>query len=184
MSGVEYTCVVSPAQTMDAGPDTLLSEGSGTGVSIPLTTAAAYASSVHFTTSGSGTFSPNDSDITGSYIPSADDYGLDSVVITATATGPCGTVTDYFIIEFNPFTIPNVFTPYPTSPGYNDFFEIKNIPPGSKLKVWDRWGLMVYSSEDYQNDWDARGLNADVFYYVLETRQKNFNGWIRTIRDE
>ena len=176
------TFIHSP--TVSTGPDTLLSNGSGSGVSVPLSTVTSNSTSVHFTTSGSGTFSPNDSDITGSYIPSADDYGMDSVVITATVTGPCGTATDYFVIEFAPFTIPNVFTPYPASPGYNDFFEIKNIPPGCKLKIWDRWGLMVYSSEDYQNDWDARELKADVFYYVLETRKKNFHGWIRTIRDE
>ena len=185
-SNLTDTMLLSFSQppAVNAGPDTLLSEGSGTGLSIPLEIVTAYTSSVHFTTSGSGTFNPNDSDITGSYIPSADDYDLDSVMITVTATGPCGTVTDYFIIEFSPFTIPNVFTPYPGSPGYNDFFEIKNIPPGCKLKIWDRWGLMVYSSEDYQNDWDAHGLKADVFYYVLETKQKNFHGWIRTIRDE
>lgn len=169
---------------VNAGPDTLLSEGNGTGVSIPLATSASYVSSVHFTTSGSGTFSPNDSDITGAYIPGADDYGMDSVVITVTATGPCGTVTDYFIIEFTPFTIPNVFTPFPGSPGYNDFFVIKNIPPGSSLKIWDRWGLLVYTSEDYQNDWDAHGLEADVFYYILDTRQRSFHGWIRVIRGE
>jgi hypothetical protein len=167
-----------------AGPDTLLSEGNGSGVSVPLSAATAYASSVHFTTSGSGYFDPNDSDLTASYVPSANDYDMDSIVITATVNGPCGTATDYFIIEFTPFSIPNVFTPFPSSPGYNDFFEIKNIPPGTLLKIWDRWGLMVYSSEDYQNDWDAHGLQADVYYYVLETRQKNFHGWIRVIRDE
>jgi len=170
--------------SVDAGPDTLLSEGNGSGVSVPLSVLTAYSSSVHFTSSGTGYFDPNDSDINAAYIPSANDYGMDSVVITATVTGPCGTATDYFIIEFTPFSIPNVFTPYPSSPGYNDFFEIKNIPPGCLLKVWDRWGLMVYSSEDYQNDWDAHGLNADVYYYILETTQKNFHGWIRVIRDE
>jgi gliding motility-associated-like protein len=109
---------------------------------------------------------------------------MDSVVITVTATSPCGTITETFIIEFAPFIIPNVFTPYPGTPGYNDFFEIKNLPPGSKITIWDRWGLMVYKSEDYLNDWDARGLKADVFYFILETRQKKYHGWIRVIRDE
>jgi hypothetical protein len=166
------------------GPDTLISDGNGSGVTIPLSTTTGYTTTVHFTTTGTGNFSPNDSDVTGVYIPSAEDYGLDSVVITVTATGPCGTTTDYFVIEFTPFTVPNVFTPFPSSPGYNDFFAIKNIPPGSKLTVWDRWGLLVYTSEDYQNDWDAHGLEADVFYYILETRQRNFHGWVRVFRGE
>ena len=174
----------SQVPTVTTRSDTLISDGNGSGVSIPLSTTSNYATNVHFTTSGSGTFSPNDSDVTGSYIPGANDFGMDSVVITVTATGPCGTSTDYFVIEFTPFIIPNVFTPYPSSPGYNDFFVIKNIPPGSQLKIWDRWGLLVYTSEDYQNDWDAHGLEADVFYYILDTRQRNFHGWIRVIRDE
>ena len=163
-------------------PDTLVSDGSG--VEIPLATVTGYTTSVNFTTDGSGTFSPNDSDVTGVYIPSADDYSLDSVVITVVVTGPCGTATDYFVIDFEPFIIPNVFTPYPGTPGYNDFFVIKNLPSGSKIKIWDRWGLLVYTSDDYRNDWDAHGLKADVFYYILETRKRNYHGWIEVIRDE
>ena len=172
----------SQAPFVTTRPDTLISEGSG--VEIPLATVTGYTTSVHFTTSGSGTFSPNDSDVTGVYIPSADDYSLDSVVITVVVTGPCGAATDYFVIDFEPFIIPNVFTPYPGTPGYNDFFVIKNLPPGSKIKIWDRWGLLVYTSDDYRNDWDAHGLKADVFYYILETRKKNYHGWIEVIRDE
>ena len=61
---------------------------------------------------------------------------------------------------------------------------IKNLPPGSRLKIWDRWGLVVYASDNYQNDWDAHGLNADVFYYILDTRKKSYHGWIEVIRDE
>ena len=105
-------------------------------------------------------------------------------MITVVVTGPCGTATDYFVIDFEPFIIPNVFTPFPGTPGYNDFFVIKNLPQGSKIKIWDRWGLLVYTSDDYRNDWDAHGLKADVFYYILETRKRNYHGWIEVIRDE
>ena len=59
------------------------------------------------------------------------------------------------IIEFTPFSVPNVFTPYPASPGSNDYFEIKNLPPNTGLKIWNRWGLVIFSTEDYLNDWEA-----------------------------
>ena len=31
----------------------------------------------------------------------------------------------------------------------------------------------MYVSEDYQNDWDGKGVNAGVYFYVLESWQGN-----------
>jgi len=168
--------------TAYAGRDTTLTGGPNSGATVPLNGTIANANSIQWTTSGTGTFSPNDTSLIGTYIPTTDDYKKDSVTITLTATGPCGTTTSYFIIDFTVFTIPNIITPYPNSPGVNDFFEIISLPPGSKLQIWDRWGLLVYTSDNYQNDWDAHGLTADEFYYILETRQRKYYGWVLVLR--
>lgn len=38
----------------------------------------------------------------------------------------------------------------------------------SELVVFNRWGRVVYSSDDYQNDWDGGGLSDGTYFYVLK----------------
>lgn len=87
--------------------------------------------------------------------------------------------------------VPNVFTPE-GSPGYNDTFIIQygsegvaphdlNIPVS--LKVINRWGIKVYESNDYRNNWSAQGLDAGIYFY--EIRIGLFNsckGWVQVIK--
>jgi hypothetical protein len=136
-----------------------------------------------WTTTGGGSFSPSDTSLNAVYTPATTDWDLDSVVLTLTATGGCINVSDYLVIDFTPFVIPNVFTPYPSSPGFNDYFVIDHLPAGTFLKIWDRWGKVVFTSDYYLNNWDAYGLKADVYYYVLETEEKSYKGWVQVLRD-
>ena len=55
--------------------------------------------------------------------------------------------------------IPNGITP--NEDGKNDVFEILNSSccQSIAIKVFNRWGNMVYQSDDYQNDW--KGDNQD-----------------------
>lgn len=40
----------------------------------------------------------------------------------------------------------------------------------SKLWIYNRWGSLIYYSEDYKNDWDAKGYPGGVYFYVLQIR--------------
>ncbi|NLN73902.1 MAG: T9SS type B sorting domain-containing protein [Bacteroidales bacterium] len=72
-----------------------------------------------------------------------------------------------FIFRPCEIEIPNVFTP--NSDGFNDYFFIDGLDsyPNSKLKVYNRWGKVVYRSDNYQNDWDGKNVADGVYYYVL-----------------
>jgi gliding motility-associated-like protein len=62
----------------------------------------------------------------------------------------------------------NVFTP--DGDGQNDSFIIDMIAynPNSQLTIYNRWGRVVYHSDNYQNDWRGENTNGGgVYYYTL-----------------
>ena len=82
-----------------------------------------------------------------------------------------------------PGLVPNVFTP--NDDQFNQTFEIENITMRNwSLTVYDRWGVRVYFSEKYGNDWDGVGLTAGIYYYILGclAPNKKLIGWVHVIR--
>lgn len=62
----------------------------------------------------------------------------------------------------------NVFTP--NGDGINDFLEFDLLETfnGNALKVFNRWGKVVYENNNYQNDWDGDDLKDGTYFYVLD----------------
>ena len=78
------------------------------------------------------------------------------------------------MLEFiHPITVPNVFTP--NGDGFNQYFVIPKIElyNDAELRVVDRWGMPVYRSNGYKNDWDGGDLSTGVYYYVLDLKKRN-----------
>jgi gliding motility-associated-like protein len=79
--------------------------------------------------------------------------------------------------------IPNVFTP--NSDGNNDYFypfTARNVNKINYMRIFNRWGEMVFETKDFQpneqqSGWDGKhkGVNLapDVYVYVLEVELKN-----------
>ena len=91
-------------------------------------------------------------------------------------------ITDYNLKPVNLFT--------PNGDGANERFYIGNIDCYSDcvVKVYNRWGLEVYSSNAYQNDWTG-DFNEDplpdgTYYYVIECdgREDRFDGAVTILR--
>ena len=83
--------------------------------------------------------------------------------------------------------IPNVFSPNGDS--MNDFFRIPGIEgfPNSKLEIYNRWGNVIYQSNDYGGGWDGRINNEPVadgtYYYILRRSDgENFHGALTITR--
>ncbi len=77
--------------------------------------------------------------------------------------------------------IPNIFTP--NGDGKNDTFVpgITCLP--TDLKVFNRWGQVVYDQKNYQNTWDGKDLPEGIYYYHLtNTKGNNWKGWVEITR--
>ena len=87
--------------------------------------------------------------------------------------------------------IPSVFTP--NADGINDLWDIYNIElyePGVSVKVFNRWGQLIYESNnnEYSNDlWDGinmKGKEVEIatYYYVVEVDaekgKKQYTGYV------
>ena len=90
----------------------------------------------------------------------------------------------------------NVFTP--NNDGINDFFVPVNLDdyPNPSVLVYNRWGKLVYSNENYQYDWDGthfksgNELNDGLYYYIVDPESNKYdyatnliNGYLHLIRN-
>ena len=82
-------------------------------------------------------------------------------------------------------TIPNIFTPN-LDDTLNPTFVVPDLPAGTRLQVFTRWGRLVYHSEHYANDWAAEGLSDGLYYYLLENPRfcqgSQVRGWVEVRR--
>lgn len=85
--------------------------------------------------------------------------------------GGGGLAAYYFIDEVYVGECPIGFIPNVISPdkdGLNEFFVIENLQPNSQLTIHNRWGNVVYQSNNYQNNWDGENLSDGGYYYILQ----------------
>ncbi|MDZ7848897.1 MAG: gliding motility-associated C-terminal domain-containing protein [Owenweeksia sp.] len=84
--------------------------------------------------------------------------------------------------------IPNSFTP--NGDGLNDVFEIVNLPRKNSLRIFSRWGEMMYEASPYQNNWagtTSKGQPMKEGVYVYQLRysisggEKEEMGWVNII---
>ncbi len=118
-------------------------------------------------------------------------------IFSATVTSTCGLGSDQVVVlpcaneepaDSNTveFTFPNVITP--NSDGINDLFTIENLPENTEVIVLNRWGNVVFSSTNYQNNWGGKD-NSDgalvdgVYTYKFITKTGVIgHGFVHLIR--
>ncbi len=102
----------------------------------------------------------------------------DVTLQVSNADGTSSTAFAVSILNDCPLIIPNTFSP--NGDGINDVFEITGLKTNSILKIYDRWGKLVFSSTAYKNNWSGKiqaeegvesvnRVDAGVYFYVLES---------------
>jgi hypothetical protein len=72
---------------------------------------------------------------------------------------------------------PNLITQ--NQDGINDAFEIVNLPPKSKIVIRNRWGQLVFSSDDYQNNWNPPADFGTGFYEMTLPNGQYCKSWLK-----
>ena len=85
--------------------------------------------------------------------------------------------------------IPNLITP--NGDGKNDILFIEDqrfTPPlplfsGAHIEIYNRWGSRVYEANNYENNWDAKGISDGMYYYYIKTPcgNKEYKSWLQIL---
>lgn len=82
-----------------------------------------------------------------------------------------------------PFYAPNVITP--NDDPWNQGFVVKGIENGVwKIRIYNRWGTLVYSSNGYNNDWEGNNVSGGVYYFKLRNPpgDREIKGWLHVLK--
>jgi len=72
----------------------------------------------------------------------------------------------------------------PNGDGKNEYFKIKDLINNTyALKIYNSWGSLVYSNDNYNNIWDAEPLEDGVYYFSLTHHKgkRNIKGWLHVL---
>ncbi len=88
--------------------------------------------------------------------------------------GCIDSVSKMVTIRDVPLFFPNVITP--NDDGLNDFFVISNAEyyTNTQLTVYNRWGGIVYSANNYRNDWDGGKCPDGTYFYIFSYLDKTY----------
>lgn len=97
--------------------------------------------------------------------------------------GCLDTALIYVDVQY-PVVAPNIITP--NGDGLNEFLEFKNLLnfKNNKLWIYNRWGNLLYQSDDYKNNWSGKDHVDGTYYYILEVpdKKKTFKNFFTLIR--
>jgi gliding motility-associated-like protein/uncharacterized repeat protein (TIGR01451 family) len=118
------------------------------------------------------------------YVPQEDFVGIDTISYIVCDNGEpsrCDTALVTIIVEECDIFVPEGFSP--NGDGENDEFVIDGAENYTvDLRIFNRWGNLVYKSNDYQNDWTGtvnRGIHTGTqvpdgtYFYVVDFNDGN-----------
>jgi gliding motility-associated-like protein len=173
---VTFNSIPAP-ESVDAGPDQTISAGE----------------SVTLTATGNGTMVWNNGDVTSTTVSPTVQTTYTVTLTDANGCTSTDQATVFIAVECGDLFIPTAFSP--NGDALNTSFRIKINPSCVKemdLKVFDRWGELVFETTDPSGSWDGKfkgkELDPAVFVYTLDillisdTEEQHFKGNLTLIK--
>lgn len=81
--------------------------------------------------------------------------------------------------------IPNAFSP--NNDNINDVFKIyfadRTVCPAAfKIQIFDRWGKILFESDDPSFQWKAEGMSLGAYVYVIKIGDVSFSGFVALVK--
>lgn len=162
---VSQTIVVHPYPVLELGPNVVVLEG-GTKALKP---EFVYGTNLNYQ------WTPPlylNSDIDS--IPKTTPLGDITYRLNLTGIGGCMVTDTIFVKLLLAPIIPNAFSP--NGDGIHDRWRIQYLEsyPGATVDVYDRYGMLVFSSIEYAVDWDGtrngKSLPIGTYYYIINPK--------------
>jgi gliding motility-associated-like protein len=174
----EQPITVHPLPEVNAGPDRFMLEGGNTTLQ-----ATASGNNLNYTWSPSTALS--DPRVLQ---PIASPVEETIYKLEAESADGCSASDEVVVKVLKMPAIPNVFTP--NGDGINDKWEIAYLEsyPGSSVKVFNRYGQLVFESKGYGKPWDGKyngkDLPAGTYYYIVDPKngRKQIAGYVDIVR--
>jgi gliding motility-associated-like protein len=113
--------------------------------------------------------------------------GTYQVTLLVTDANGCFASIAQIIPVYNELTIPNVITT--NGDGNNDKFVIKGLEENTSVQILNRWGDIVFKSDNYLNDWKGQDMsgndltNGVYTYYIKTPKGEIKQGFVHLIGD-
>lgn len=103
-------------------------------------------------------------------------------VLTASNETGCSTTAAVTVNVKSAIYIPSAFSP--NNDGLNDEWKIENIGlyPEATVEVFNRWGNTIFYSNNNSTPWNADGIEANTYSYVIKTKFKIYRGLVTVLR--
>jgi gliding motility-associated-like protein len=99
----------------------------------------------------------------------------ENIILWTVSNGICPDFNDYVTINVNNLVVPSLITP--NGDQNNEYFRLQGIETLGKteLIIFDRRGIQVWKSDNYENDWNGidhngKTLPEDTYYYTLRAQ--------------
>ncbi|MCX7954251.1 MAG: gliding motility-associated C-terminal domain-containing protein [Bacteroidales bacterium] len=165
--------------SLDVYDNTFLDENITYSITIPIPVGNGYWSVIE----GDAVVTPD----TGNSVVITNFSEGKNIIKVVVENGTCPKKSDSITIYYYPIFIPEGFSP--NNDGTNDYFEIKGLDPNSKYKIiiFNRWGNVVYTSENYNNKWDGKNMDnndlpEDTYFYLLKKNNKPYKSGFVVIK--
>ena len=105
--------------------------------------------------------------------------GLSAGSYTLTVTDENNCLASEIIILIQPMTLEMPQGISPNGDGNNDYFVIRGLDAYrvNEIKIFNRWGNIVYQKNNYENTWNGQSNNGDELpdgtYFVIFTAESN-----------
>ncbi len=135
-------------------------------------------------TSDLWTFGDMDSAFVSNPIHTYNNGGTYTVTLTVKSDKGCTNMITKFIDIQYVVIAPNIITP--NGDGINEFLAFKNLQyfKNNKLVIYNRWGVQLYTDNDYKNNWTGKDFSDGTYFYILDLPDKHttLKGFFESIK--